>query len=101
MRHARDPPAINSGPSTESSGVMLVKTFIVIAHGPMMVRRVFFWVAWLWSTVRGVFGFNIDFFVSITGSMRRWRRREPACGLFSLMFTVDHFDALMLMVVGA
>ena len=73
MRRARDPPAINSGSSTESSDVMIVKTFIVIAHGPMMVRRAFSRVAWLRSTVRGVPGFKIDIFVSIMGSMRRWR----------------------------
>ena len=74
MRRVHDPPAINSGPSTESSDVMIVKTFIVIVHGPMMVRRAFSRVAWLRSTVRGVPRFKIDIFVSITGSMRRWRR---------------------------
>ena len=33
--------------------------------------------------------------------MRRRRGRKPARGFFSSVFTINHFDGLMLMVVGA
>lgn len=51
--------------------------------------------------VRGEPGLNIDIFISIAVSARRRRGRQPARGLFSSVFTIGHFDGLMLMVVRA
>lgn len=73
MRHASDPPAIDSRPPTESSHIMIVKTFIIIAHGRMMIRMAFSRVGWLRSTVSGEPGLNIDIFMSIAGAVRRRR----------------------------
>ena len=100
MPRACDPPAISGGPPTESSHVVIVETFIVIALGPMMIRTVFSRVDWPFSTVRGVLGLNIDIFMSILGSVRRRRGRRPACGLSSFVFTINHLNRLTLMVVG-
>lgn len=63
MRRACDPPTINSRSSTESSHIMIVKAFVVITHGPMMIRKVFSRVDRLRSTVRGELGLNINVFM--------------------------------------
>lgn len=101
MRCTGDPPAIYSRPPTQSSRVMVVKTFIVIAHGPMVNREAFSGVDWLLSTVRSGLGYNIDNLMSITRSVRRRRGRIPAQGLFPSVFPINPFWGLMLVVVGA
>ena len=101
MRRASDPSAIHSGPPTESSHIMIMETFIIIAHSSMMKRKAFSRVDGVRSTVRGVTGLNIDIFMSIAGSVRRSRGRQPACRLFPFVFTIDHFNGLMLVAVGA
>ena len=88
MRRASNSPSIHSRPPTESSHIMIVKTFIIIAHGPMMIRGLFSRVWWLRSPARGEPGFNIDIFMSIAGSVRRRRGRKPAHGLFPFVFTI-------------
>ncbi len=101
MRRACNPSTIYCGPPAESSHIMIVETFIIIAHGPMMIRMAFFRVHWLWSAVRGEPGLNIDIFMSIAGPMRRRRGRQPARGLSPFVFTINHFDRLTLTVVRA
>lgn len=100
MRCISDPPAIHSRPSTQSSQIMIVKMFVVIAHGPMVNREAFSRVNWLLSTVRGGLGYNIKNLTSITRSVRRRRGRMPAQGLFPSVFPINPFRRLMLVVVG-
>ena len=101
VRRASDPPTINGRPPTQSSHIMLVKAFIVIAHGPMMIGSAFSGVDRLLSTARGEPGLNIDVFMSIMGSVRRRRGRKPAHGLFPFVFTIDRLNRLMAMFMGA
>ena len=64
-RRARDSSAINRRPPTESSRFMIVKTFVIIAHGPMMIRHALSRVDWLPSTVGAMFGMDVDVLMSI------------------------------------
>ena len=65
MRRASDFPVINSRPPSKSSHIMVVKAFIIIAHGPMMIGKAFARIGWLRSTTMGETGLNVDIFMSI------------------------------------
>lgn len=65
MRRASGSSTINGRPPSESSHIMIVKAFLIIAHGPMIVGEAFPGVSRLRSTVIAVAGLNNNIFMSM------------------------------------